>query len=42
MVPLRLRPQVLAALVLVTPLSVSAAELRKDTVDVFDHYVFDL
>src|SRR5579864_8056686 len=42
MVPLRLRPQVLAALVFVTPLGVSAAELRKDTVDAFDHYVSDL
>ena len=37
--PVRSRPQVRAVLFLVTSAGVWAAELRKDTVDAFDHYV---
>ena len=39
---LRSCPQVLVALLLITSVSVRAAELRKETVDAFDHYVADL
>ncbi len=39
---LRLHRQVLATVLLAAPLSISAAELRKDTVEAFDHYVADL
>ena len=35
-------PQVLATLLLITSVPVWAAELRKETVDAFDHYVADL
>ncbi len=38
----RLCPQVLTALLLITAVPVCAAELRKETVDAFDHYVAEL
>jgi hypothetical protein len=39
---LLLRTQVLAALLLITSVSIWAADLRKNTVEAFDHYVADL
>ena len=39
---LRSGPQVLVAILLITSVSIRAAELRKETVDAFDRYVADL
>ena len=40
--PLRFRPQIPVALLLLISLRISAAELRKDTLEAFDHYIADL